>query len=299
MSSPGAGRVVPSSSSPEGSRSLGMDFHLHTNYSDGTLAPAALVDRLLQNNIQYFALTDHDSLGAYQEVQNHLRDSSELGAKTARYFVGVEINTNEATDTLHVLGYGKKLIESARFLERLAYFRNARIERAKAIVEILREDLKIPIVWEDVAGQFKDSVGRPNIADVLVAKGVVKSRSEAFNRFLLKGKPAYVSPMGPTPQETIELIRSSGGVAVLAHPGVARVDDKKLSSLKAWGLSGIEAYYPTHSPPQIRNFLDLANRLGLLVSLGSDYHGPGSGKEKFYFPEVDGSQFDAFIEAIS
>jgi hypothetical protein len=110
------------------------------------------------------------------------------------------------------------------------------------------------------------------VADALRRKGIVGTRKEAFSRYLGKGRPAYVPPMGPTAKEAIETIRAAGGWAVLAHPGMVS-RDLDVERWVAWGLEGLEVYYPAHSGPQIERLLGMAERFGLLVTGGSDFHG--------------------------
>jgi hypothetical protein len=156
----------------------------------------------------------------------------------------------------------------------------------------------IDITYEEVRALARtDSVGRPHIARILVGKGVVGTAQEAFDRFLAEGRPAYVPRMLPSPAEAIQWIKAARGLAVLAHPtwikATAGTPADLVGQLKADGLDGVEAHYSTHTPRQTREYLDLATRLGLLVTGGSDFHGltkpdiqVGVGRGALYIPDT-------------
>ncbi|MBI2070861.1 MAG: PHP domain-containing protein [Elusimicrobia bacterium] len=268
-----------------------FDFHLHTHFSDGTLPPADLIAKLSQEGVDFFAITDHDSMRAHIGLET-------AALKGMRIFPGVEINTNAVGETLHILGFGRSLLNNAAFQEKLELFRESRRKRAGAIVDRLAA-LGVAITMEDVDAHAKESIGRPNIADALRKKGVVETREEAFHRFLLKGKPGYAPPLGPEPKEAIGAIAQAGGVAVLAHPGVAKINDERLAALVGMGLGGIEVYYPNHSPAQTRDYLAAARKYGLHATCGSDYHGPASGREEMIAFEFEERDFSDFLEAIN
>jgi len=207
-----------------------------------------------------------------------------------RYCYGVELSTC-LHENLHILGYGMDPSDP-RLAERLADFRARRVVRIKKILELLR-GLGIDIAFEDLPDRGSRTVGRPHVADAMRARKLVSTRSQAFKRYLAPGAVAYVSPNGPTVEEAIKAIKDAGGKAVLAHPGVVA----KVLDLPAWkdaGLDGIEAYYPAHTQTAIREFVALAARHGLFVTAGTDFHGPGSERDKMFgfeysdetFPEV-------------
>ncbi|MBI4669117.1 MAG: PHP domain-containing protein, partial [Elusimicrobia bacterium] len=267
-----------------------VDFHLHTDFSDGTFAPLALLDELKKLNLDYFSITDHDSMGAYRELlyppspqPSPLVDSASLTTTLSivervegegrvrgsslesriKLITGVEINTNDESETLHILGYGHSLLADAGFQETLKDFREARKKRARAIVMKLN-GLGIAVTFAEVEARARESLGRPHIADVLAGKGIATTRKEAFRRFLLRGRSAYVAPLGPDPGEAIRAIRLAGGLAVLAHPGIARIDERRLNDFVAQGLDGIEVYYPDHTQAQVQDDLCAARKYGVL-----------------------------------
>lgn len=250
-----------------------VELHCHSIYSDGTLSPAELVARAVKNGVELLTLTDHDSISGGPDLF--------AAAKTAGLDVrlGIEINCagEGAADRVHMLGYGFDPA-SPGFAERLAEFRERRTVRSKLIVENLRA-LGIAIEFEHVRSGAHETLGRPHVADALRRLGVVKSRKEAFERFLIKGKPGYVESMGPSPAEAIALIRDAGGVACLAHPQTAGKENE-LDDLFRSGLQGIEVLYSGHTPSQVRTYGDWARSKGLLTVGGSDFHGPNTGREE-------------------
>jgi predicted metal-dependent phosphoesterase TrpH len=226
--------------------------------------------------VEVLAVTDHDSVCAFPEA---LEEASKLKLRIA---CGVEINTCE-DDQVHILGYGIDW-RCKKLAQRLEFFRRRRQLRIERVLERLKA-LGIDIGLEDVQGVSKQTLGRPHIADALRRKRIVHSRQEAFQKYLSKGTPGYVDPMGPSVQEAIETIREAGGWACLAHPGLMHSEE----NIKRWvdfGLEGVEAYYLAHTRATVEKLLHLASSYGLIPTGGSDYHGPGTGREKIGGIEV-------------
>lgn len=247
-----------------------INLHNHSTWSDGTLAPAALAREAARAGIGYFSLTDHDMTGGWEEMEPALK------AEGIRYCYGVEISTC-LHENLHILGYGIDPRDPV-LAGRLAEYRERRLARIRKILELLK-GLGIEIAFEDLPDRGNRTIGRPHVADVMRARKLVSSRSQAFKRYLAPGAPAYVQPNGPTVQEAIRAVKEAGGKAVLAHPGVVA----KYMDLPAWkaaGLDGLEAFYPAHTGAAIREFTALAARHGLFVTAGVDFHGPGSERDK-------------------
>jgi len=247
-----------------------INLHNHSTYSDGTLTPGALAREASRAGINYFSLTDHDSVSGWAEMAPALKEAG------ISYCTGVEISTG-LHENLHILGYG--IDPSDRVLAgRLEEFRGRRVLRIKKILELLKT-LGIEIDFADLPVPEGRTVGRPHVADVMRRRKLVPTRSQAFKRYLAPGAPAYVLPNGPTIEEAIKAIKDAGGKAVLAHPGVvAKMMD--LPAWKAFGLDGIEAFYPAHTGAATREFVSLAARHGLFVTAGVDFHGPGSERDK-------------------
>ncbi|NJN36079.1 MAG: PHP domain-containing protein [Nitrospiraceae bacterium] len=265
-----------------------LDLHLHTTHSDGSCTPTEVVGLAHQAGVTALAITDHD-------ITTGLVEASAAGeALGIEVIPGVEISSSLGSSELHILGYFLDW-QDTRLDERLKTLRDSRHRRNPKIVEQL-QSLGIDLTYDEVrALAGSDSVGRPHIARALMDKGVVSSAKEAFDRFLADGKPAYVPRDLPSPAEAIHWIKAARGLAVLAHPTWVRCTDQSLvelvRQLKADGLDGVEVYYSTHAARQTREYLSLAQQLGLLVTGGSDFHGltkpdieVGIGKGSLHIP---------------
>jgi len=245
-----------------------INLHNHSSYSDGTLAPAELARAAARAGIKYFSLTDHDIVNGWAELEPALKEAG------ITYCYGVELTTN-FHDNLHILGYGMD-IRNPEFLAELAGYRAQRLERLKKIIGLLA-GLGIDIKFSELPLEAR-TLGRPHIADLLKKKGVVRNRKEAFQRYVAYGMPAYAPPCAPDVETVIRTIKKAGGLAVLAHPGVV----KNVMDLPRWkeaGLDGIEAFYPAHTQTAVREFIALAARYDLLVTAGTDFHGPGTDRD--------------------
>jgi len=247
-----------------------LDLHLHTTHSDGSLSPAEVLQLAHKAHVTALAITDHD-------IVSGIPDAIAVGAALGIEIIpGVEISSCVGTSELHILGYCINW-QDPELIRRLASLRESRHTRNPQIIERLRA-LGLDVTYEevrDLAGT--DSVGRPHIARLLMDKQYVTSAKDAFDRYLAEGRPAYVARELPQPADAIAWIRAAGGVAVLAHPTWAKVSGEGLTALlttlKADGLGGIEVHYSTHTKRQTTEYLDLAKRLTLLVTGGSDFHG--------------------------
>jgi predicted metal-dependent phosphoesterase TrpH len=251
-------------------RARRIDLHLHTTHSDGSLSPAAVLAMAHEADVTALAITDHDIVSGLPEA---IQAGLEYGIEV---IPGIEISARYLDTELHILGYFLDW-QDQRLNERLAQLRAGRHQRNPLIVQKLQE-LGLAITYAEVqqlAGT--ESVGRPHIARVLMAKGYVSSAKEAFDRYLANGGPAFVPRDLPDPTTAIQWIREAQGVPVLAHPTWVPATGAALvtlcEELKLAGLGGIEAHYSTHKPKQTGEYLQLARRLDLLVTGGSDFHG--------------------------
>jgi predicted metal-dependent phosphoesterase TrpH len=247
-----------------------IDLHLHTTHSDGSLSPAEVLQLAHKAGVTALAITDHDIVSGIPEA---IAAGAELGIDI---IPGVEISSRIGDSELHILGYCLRWQDPV-LNQRLSALRDSRHSRNPQIIEQLRS-LGLDVTYEEVrALAGTDSVGRPHIARLLMNKQYASSAKDAFDRFLAEGRPAYVARELPVPADAIAWIRAAGGVAVLAHPTWAKVSgeglNRLLTTLKTEGLGGIEVHYSTHTKRQTREYLDLAKRLDLLVTGGSDFHG--------------------------
>jgi predicted metal-dependent phosphoesterase TrpH len=245
-----------------------VDLHAHTNVSDGTLSPTALVEAAARAGLAAIAVTDHDHVGALPAA----RDAGvRLGVDVV---TGIELSVDGPHGEIHLLGY---LFDERdpRLLARLSELRDARERRGDAIVERLRA-LGLPITRDDVqaeVGPGATSLGRPHVARALMRKGAVASVQEAFDLYLAEGRSAYVPKARLSPREAIALVHGAGGLAVLAHPVTLRDADATARELAALGLDGIEVVHSKHREVERARFAALAEELGLVQTGGSDFHG--------------------------
>ncbi len=243
------------------------DLHTHSTASDGTLAPADLVRQAHRRGLTILALTDHDTTKGLAEA---IATGEQLGVQV---IPGIELSTDVEDGEVHILGYGIDP-ENATLQNTLARYRSARRERAGRIIARLRDfGVNLP----DGSVQVTDdnaAVGRPHIARAMIELGHVGSISEAFDRYLGTGKPAYIaSERKPTPIEAIALIRAAGGLPVHAHPFTSNEFPISLPGLIKAGLAGIEVFYGEYSLQQRTALAQIAMDHHVLMTGGSDYHG--------------------------
>lgn len=246
-----------------------IDLHLHTTASDGLLPPRELVQRAAKAGLTTIAVTDHDTIAGLEEA---VRAGTGVGV---RVVPGIEVTAVEKERDVHVLGYFLDPASTVltRFLQAQ---RSDRVRRVRAMAARLadlgyRIDVE-PLV--EAAARGGRSIGRPAIADALVAAGHCVDRNDAFARLLGRGGPAFVPRSGMAGAVVLETIHAAGGLASLAHPGVT-ADDELIHAFAAAGLDAIEVWHSDHSPEQQSYYAALADRLGLARSGGSDYHGDG------------------------
>lgn len=248
-----------------------IDLHVHTTASDGMLTPSGLVAYASRKGLEAVAITDHDTIDGVAEA-------GEAGIREGVEVVpGVEISAQYEGGTLHILGYYIDG-ESSELRKGLEIVQEARRRRNPRLIRNLQNlgiDISLDEVTRAAAG---GQVGRPHVAQVLVTKGYVKDSRQAFCKYLQKGAAAYEPKFRLPPAEALSLIRSAGGIAVLAHPFTLDCKtefdlDGFVGTLADQGLEGIEVYYPEHSVDREQLYARVARRRGLLLTGGSDFHG--------------------------
>lgn len=248
-----------------------IDLHLHTTASDGVMTPSEIVNYAKNRGLLAIAITDHDTIEGLEEG---LLEGERIDLEV---IPGIEISAEHSPGSMHLLGFFID-IHHPILKERLEYLQKARAERNPRMVEKLNK-LGIDISFDEVLkASGGGQVGRPHFAQVLLEKGYVRSFQEAFDRFLKKGASAYVDKMRFSAEESIHFINEANGVAVLAHPNTLQLNgyselENLILRLVKRGLKGIEAYYPEHSALEVAQYKTLAERHGLLVTGGTDYHG--------------------------
>ncbi|MBM3500690.1 MAG: PHP domain-containing protein [Armatimonadetes bacterium] len=248
---------------------MAVDLHIHSTASDGTQTPEEIVREARRIGLAGIAIADHDELGGSAEAALH---AERIGL---RLIPAVEISTDYEDVEVHILGYWIDP-QDVRLGERLRTIREGRLQRAQQILDRLAElgvtNVGIDDVLREAGG---GSVGRPHVAAALVRAGVTGHRQEAFKRYLGKTAPAYVPRVRPTTLEAIDIVREAGGCPVVAHPGLVPRRPRLIEQMADYGVEGVEVYHPKHSPRQIALLLERVQAAGLLVTGGSDSHGPG------------------------
>jgi hypothetical protein len=248
----------------------GVDLHTHSTASDGSLAPGELVAVAKKAGLQAVALTDHDTLDGLAEARAAGR---ELGIEVVP---GCELSAESDAGRMDVVGLWvpEKPGRLSNVLDELNSYRH---NRNRIIADLLNE-LGLDISYErvrEIAGE--GSVGRPHFARALLEAGFVKNVQEAFDRYLGARGKAYAPKRVLSAMEAIGLLKEEGALAILAHPFQFHMSARELEPLvrrlREWGLDGIEAYYPEHTQAMTRDFVALADKLGLALSGGSDFHG--------------------------
>jgi predicted metal-dependent phosphoesterase TrpH len=243
-----------------------IDLHLHTTASDGTLSPSALVARAAAAGLRIIAVTDHDTLAGLPEAREA------AAAHGLRLIDGVEITAVEDRRDVHLLAYFMDPTNAA-LVGFLKTQRSNRLRRIREIAERLAS-LGAPVDIESIIAVRKDgrSLGRPQIADALVAAGHVRDRDDAFDRFIGTDRPAYVPRRGAPPDEVIDIVRKAGGIVSMAHPALTKKDEI-IPRLASAGLAALEARHSDQDAAAEQRYRALAARHGLAVSGGSDFHG--------------------------
>lgn len=241
-----------------------FDLQSHSTYSDGTLAPAEVVERAREAGVQLLALTDHDTVDGVDEALSAAGDM--------RLIPAVELSSVHGTyEDLHILGYAIDHTD-ATLHATLADFRQDRIRRILAMAEKLRE----AGFTIDPERLEHEAPGRPHLAAALLEDNDLDlSKNEVFARYLVPGTPTYVGRSRPTVQQAIDVIHAAGGLAVWAHPyWDVEEAEAALREFAGYGLDGVEAFYITHDEAQTRQLHALARELGLITTGSADFHGP-------------------------
>ncbi len=251
------------------------DLHLHSTASDGYLSPGDLMRYVKESGVKLCALTDHDTMDGIAEA-------SEVAIQIGiRCISGIELSCLSDDKSVHLLGYFN-CIAPATLMKELVEIQKWRAKRNPKMLDKLQE-LGISISMNEVKQEANGGqIGRPHIARAMIKKGVVRNLDEAFEKYLGNGKPAYIEKDRLSLHDAVTLVHNSGGIAILAHPMVYNFVNHSTvgllcdASVKA-GVDGIEAYYTEHKKADRKRIEHLTKRAGLLVTGGSDFHGPTTG----------------------
>ena len=249
-----------------------IDMHTHTNYSDGDYSPTELIKLAKKQNIKILGITDHDTLEGIKNVPKNIK-----GIKVIH---GIELTAKVSKGRMHILGYNID-INNEELNDKMSWLKDKSTNSVISLIEQLKKDYKIYFTHEEIKELINanHNLGRPDLARLLIKKGYVKTVQDAFDKYLIAAydKTRKVNK-NLKPEECIKLILNSGGIPVLAHPHSLELDNKKLEILIRkmikQGLKGIEVYHSDHTKEKEEFYLYLANKYKLLISGGSDYHGP-------------------------
>jgi predicted metal-dependent phosphoesterase TrpH len=246
------------------------DLHLHSTHSDGTEAPALVMAAAHRHGLRTAALTDHDTTSGWAEAADA---ATSLGMT---FIPGMELSARHQWRSIHLLAYLVDPDDSdlRAMTERI---RSSRLDRARLMADRIARDYDLG--WDDILAQTTDgaTVGRPHIADALIARGVVRDRAEAFDGILSPAGDYYVALYAPDPVTAVRLIAGAGGVAIMAHPAgrAGLLPDRLLSDMLGAGLAGFELGHRENLPPATRTLERIARERDLIVTGSSDYHGLG------------------------
>ena len=247
-----------------------IDLHVHTTASDGQYTPSQIIEFAHDKNIGVIAITDHDTVAGIDEGR---KAAKKLGIT---FVPGTELNISFPTGEFHLLGLGFKQISPSLTILLDNLVKNRELRNVQ-IIEKMREG-GVDITLEEMQADFPDTVlGRPHFAAELVKKKVVKTRQQAFDRYLAKGRPWYVQRVGSNLDEAIVTIKESGGVPVIAHPMSLYLSWGKLpDALQDFyerGVMGLEAFHPGARVTECLRLEELGRKIGYFITAGSDFHG--------------------------
>lgn len=252
---------------------LNIDLHSHSTVSDGLLTPSQLVERAASRGVGMLALTDHDDVSGLSEANRVAKERNII------FINGVEISVTWRNRTLHIVGLGVNP-EYLPLVQGLETIRSGRVIRAKSIaVQLDKFGIQGSLKGASCHAGKGGLIGRTHFARYLAEQGYAKDVKSVFKKYLVKGKPGYVSHRWAALSDAVDWICGSGGRAVIAHPARYKLGkdllDELLSEFRTLGGSAIEVITASHTPEQSLTFAHHANRMGLLASRGSDFHGPG------------------------
>lgn len=244
-----------------------MDLHIHSIYSDGFWTPREIVEDSIKKGLEIIAITDHDVLTGYEEALSYSKDALKV-------IPGIELNTDGPQGELHILGYQFDP-QHPKLKDHVSWRVEDRVQWGKRIVEKLR-NLGYDISFQNCLARVGNGVlVRTHIADELVSAGYFQNSKDAYEQLLKKGKAAFEERGSFSAEDAIKLIHKAGGLAFLAHPGIYK-HEFQLQQLIDYGLDGIEVYHSKHSDKEQNYWGRMAEAFNLLVSGGSDFHGPES-----------------------
>ena len=248
-----------------------IDLHSHTKASDGEKTLEELIDLAISKNISTLAITDHDTVDGLEIAENYAKN------KNIKIIPGVELSAHVEKGQMHILGLFVDY-KNTKFLEKLNYLKESRASRNEKFIKELNK-MGYQITMEELkAVSGGKTIGKPHFAKVFLSKNYIKTKNEMFDNFFNKPPLNKYTRDSYSPKDTIEMIKEAGGIAILAHPQTLKLSfdelREKIKELKSYGLDGLECYHSNQTPEEMIEFNKIANELGLIITKGSDYHGP-------------------------
>lgn len=254
-----------------------IDLHAHTNFSDGELSPEKLVREAIERKVGTLAITDHDTIRGIQSLD---KESQIILDSGIQIIDGIELSAKTQKGRMHILGYDIDL-QNKELNDKMSKLRDIAFNATLSVMEQIKRDYGIVFGYEDIKNLINSThnIGRPDLAKLCIKYGHASSVQEAFDKYLIEAHNKTRSTSKGLPyQECIELIKKSNGIPVLAHPKTLELSEKELLILIRemidYGLQGIEVYHSSHTKEEIEMYLNIAKKFNLLISGGSDYHGP-------------------------
>lgn len=248
-----------------------IDLHTHTKESDGEKTPEELIDLAISKNMEAIAITDHDTADGIQRAINYAKD------KKIIFIPGIELDAKVPKGQMHILGLGINPNQE-EFKQKLESIKKEREDRNSRFIEEFNKmgfDITLEELQEVSNGKI---LGKPHFAKVFLKKGYIQTKAEMFDKYFNQPPLCKIKKSTLTAEEIIKLIKKAGGIAVLAHPQNLKLTDnelvEKIAELKSYGLEGLECYHSDQTPEQMKRFKEIAEQFNLLITKGSDYHGP-------------------------
>lgn len=249
-----------------------IDLHSHTKASDGEKSPEELIDLAISKNITTLAITDHDTIDSLEAAERYAATKENF-----LFIPGIEMEATVSKGQMHILGLFIDYKDKT-FLSKLSYIKNARNSRNEKFIEELNK-----MGYEITLDELKEisggnTIGKPHFARIFLKKNYIQTKNEMFDRFFNQPPLNQYQKSSYTPQDVITMLKNAGGTVILAHPQTLKLKKeeliKKLKELKSYGLDGLECYHSKQTSEQMKEFREIAKELNLLISKGSDYHGP-------------------------
>ena len=248
-----------------------IDLHVHTIYSDGEKTPKEIIDMAIEKNIDVIAITDHDTIDGIEEALNYSKN------KSIKVIPGIEISVDVEKGQLHMLGLNIDY-KSKKLITKLNELKIARDKRNDKFIDILNNmgfEVTLEELKEISGGKI---ISKPHFAKLFIKKGYIKEKSEMFDNYFNQEPLKSIKKEFISAKEAIELIKNANGIPVLAHPQSLKLEEdeliNKIKELKEFGLLGLECYHSNQTSEQMKLFKTIAETRGLLITKGSDYHGP-------------------------